>query len=476
MASAFGGHIGLAIVDENSGIKEVVESNQFRNLLDGFVFQPSFFANVKFECVINPTDRLQIVAQEEGDTKWRMVSSQHNRESSVSVHGNTPKTKPITWNIDPRLHIDFFGPNGPTSWMPFYSKKPFEEIDPKMNCVLNGLELQAHVEFGKCAGEVMCVAARVNGVMRAAQIHDESISSGTYLQFGLESGGSDYQQLQYEVEVMKFSKEDGRTYAEIDVTDENAVSEYCESHNCTYITDLKLSGKGNGDVDLRPIYNNMPFLMSLDLSLYKPQNRTLRPYVFSSVVDGNYGAIDAELESLRGGPWVIKTGLQCLRELKLPTELDSIKAGAFFLCNIDHLTIPRSVEYIGPWAFYTNMNIDSDLNLKYVVCESLVPAELGELGFGELEQNKAILYVPAGSRESYINAPEWSKFVQIIEYEGDFNSVNDAAAEHIDDHIMIYDSSGIQLYFGSEADCPKLQSGIYIAKRKGKVFKFAVPR
>lgn len=467
--------IGLALVDSNNNIKEVIQTNRFFNSQDDWFSQPTSFSNVKYDGVVDSNDRIQIVAQENGESTWKYVNSQHNRASSIPVIGNNPNTKPITWKIDPRLYILFYGPNGPTSWYPFYTKKPFEDIDPKMNSVLYGYELEGHVDFNRCAGGRMNAAAcRVNGIMRASQIFDESVSAGTYLQFVLESGTIDLQQSFYDVEIIGHSEEDGRTSLEIIVADKNSVSQYCANHDCTHITDLKLIGVGNGDEDLRPIFNNMPFMMSLDLSDYKPINRTIRPYVFSSVVDGNYSLPDILLEIERGEPWVTKTGLQCLREMKLPTELDSIKAGAFFLCNLDHITIPRSVKYIGARAFYTNSSAGTNLNLKYVVCESTEPAELCELGFGELGINKAILYVPKGSRNSYMNSPEWSKFTQILEYEGEFGAIDNVCLDKDVQYIEIFNIQGIKVFQGKTSDMPSLPSGIYLKRIGDKVVKIVI--
>lgn len=467
--------IGIALVDKNKYIKEVIASNLFTNRWEfGAFSRISSFANVKFNLPIQNEDRIQLVAQDEGEETWKYINSTYNIESSIPVSDNVPKTKSVNWEIDPRLYVDFFGPNGPTSWYPFYIKEPNKEMDPKMSYILYGFEQESHVRYGECDGKIICAAVRVNGKMRGSQIYEASLPYGDYLQFTIECDAIDYQQPFYDVEIMAIFEDDERESSNISVSTSNSVSEYCANHDCTYITKLKLSGDGYGDGDLRPIYNNMPFLMSLDLSEYKPKDRTLRPFVFSSAEDSDYDLPDDELEYFRGNPGVIKTGMQCLKELILPKDLESIKAGAFFLCSIDHLTIPKSVKYIGPWAFNTNQWSQANIDMKYVVCESPIPPEVGELGFGEIQNKNTILYVPKGSSDAYSKAPEWSKFNQIIEYEGEFNSIDSPILDKTDENVSIYDLSGLLVFYGKNSNVPELQKGVYIVKVRDKATKIIV--
>lgn len=98
-----------------------------------------------------------------------------------------------------------------------------------------------------------------------------------------------------------------------------------------------------------------------------------------------------------------------LSELSLPNTLESIGISAFSSCNdLEVLVIPSSVKTLNERAF-------SGCNLSSVTIEIPIPVNISQDVF--YNYNKAILYVPKGSKTAYQSANYWKDFKEIVEYD-----------------------------------------------------------
>lgn len=95
----------------------------------------------------------------------------------------------------------------------------------------------------------------------------------------------------------------------------------------------------------------------------------------------------------------------------IPNSITNIGVGAFAAINITSIEIPNSVTSIGDDAF-----CECDALTK-VYSYAKVPPTCGEYVFDYNTKSNCILYVPKDTKSAYMNAVEWSDFVNIEEIE-----------------------------------------------------------
>lgn len=97
-----------------------------------------------------------------------------------------------------------------------------------------------------------------------------------------------------------------------------------------------------------------------------------------------------------------------LTHVTIDNGVTSISDGAFLSCNkLTSVTIPNSVSSIGEYAFDGCYSISSVIS--YI-------QEPFEIGYNIFENNeKTILYVPAGTKDKYESVSYWNRFKNIVE-------------------------------------------------------------
>lgn len=91
-----------------------------------------------------------------------------------------------------------------------------------------------------------------------------------------------------------------------------------------------------------------------------------------------------------------------LKSLEIPNSVIFIDEWAFYNCSgLKNVTIPNSVSYIGEWAFS-----DCDA-ITEVVSEIETPFDMSEYVFERDVKKKAILHVPAGTKDAYQIVTGW---------------------------------------------------------------------
>ncbi len=122
--------------------------------------------------------------------------------------------------------------------------------------------------------------------------------------------------------------------------------------------------------------------------------------------------------------------------ISIPSSLTYIPNGCFYLCSSvkGQLTIPSSVIEMGSYAFencssLTGLVLPSSLtaigescfsgctNLSEIVSKSTTPIDLTSSTdvFSDVDKDNCKLTIPAGSKNAYQFADQWSDFVNIVE-------------------------------------------------------------
>lgn len=150
--------------------------------------------------------------------------------------------------------------------------------------------------------------------------------------------------------------------------------------------------------------------------------------------------------------------------------------------NVTSLTFPAGMEAIEGGAF------DGMPNIKVVSSMNSTPPEIEYNTFANEVYLNAILYVPKGSLEAYLNS-NWKAFVDIRDelpatgVEGVLVSGLSVTADNgtirvngIDAgvRVNVYSVSGKMVYGGCDNTISNLAPGVYIVKVAGQTFKVAL--
>ncbi len=192
-----------------------------------------------------------------------------------------------------------------------------------------------------------------------------------------------------------------------------------------------------------------------------------------------------------------------LTEVTIPNSVTEIGWNAFKGCDgLTSITIPNSVTEIGGCAFYnctglTSVTIGSGVTsigyqafygsdgLKSIYVYNSIPPTADDYTFGWAISSEAILYVPTGSKSTYMTTSPWSNFWDIREL--DALGVEDVLAESttvtIQDgaivvngvenpvYIEVYNLQGQRVYSGYETTIPMNERGIYLVRIANRVVK-----
>ncbi len=165
----------------------------------------------------------------------------------------------------------------------------------------------------------------------------------------------------------------------------------------------------------------------------------------------------------------------------IPDGVTSIGNDAFYTCwYVTSITIPNSVTSIGESALVT-----SSTALKSIYVHNSVPPTADGNPFNSIIFSNVTLYVPTGSKSTYMTTAPWSSFLNIVE--SDALGVEDVLAESItvtvqggaivvnglDEpiYIEVYNLQGQRVYSGYETTIPMNERGIYLVKIGNRVVK-----
>ena len=229
------------------------------------------------------------------------------------------------------------------------------------------------------------------------------------------------------------------------------------------------------------------------------------------------------LESI--GEYVFN-GCSVLKSITLPDNVESLGKGAFQYSGLTAITLPDNVESLGQNAFqYSGLTAitipdkvetierycvrDCSALEKVVLGNSLKTIEHGAFEgcpniaevtsknpvppaiemfdsrpFDSVVYEEAVLRVPIGSGDAYREAPEWEKFINIVEtgLGGVGDVSNDAVGVTAEGgsieiagagnaQVEVYNLSGQLVYSGQSTTIGGLDRGIYIVRVAGHTFK-----
>lgn len=116
--------------------------------------------------------------------------------------------------------------------------------------------------------------------------------------------------------------------------------------------------------------------------------------------------------------------------LKFPDDLEEIGSNAFFSVNLKEAILPEGMKVIGEAAFHDCENMKKlvlpstitsignmafyGTGLNFVVSRISEPFAIQDVVFG-YDKPKAVLCVPIGSRQKYVDTDYWNKFACILE-------------------------------------------------------------
>ncbi len=100
--------------------------------------------------------------------------------------------------------------------------------------------------------------------------------------------------------------------------------------------------------------------------------------------------------------------------LEIPEGITSIGPSAFSSCSFERIHFPKSLDYIGSYAF------SGCFNLSAIECSSGNPPQLGAEAFDGVPKDNFTVEVPASYVEEYQSAPGWNEFKR-IEAKRDFS-------------------------------------------------------
>jgi hypothetical protein len=137
-------------------------------------------------------------------------------------------------------------------------------------------------------------------------------------------------------------------------------------------------------------------------------------------------------------------------EIVLPENLDSIGDYAFCGMRATNIVLPAKIKKIGAGAFLNNKSLT-------VVCYAATPPECNVITeeyvndhnehyyvytypFNDQYFNTSTLIVPKGGRAIYKNALVWKEFQKIVE--GNFDSINNISIDALDGYVDVYNMQG----------------------------------
>lgn len=382
----FKGQIGLAIVDKDNNIKEVIY-NEYRNTIDPIsgdatpVCVAMQCHNLVATCDIEPTDRLQFVSKHDDDDNYKLILGTLEWPSSKSVVGNTPEIGKVIFNIGEGVRCSFREDG-----------KDFESVEAPVGITeISALYGAVYsIFFGKedeMSDQLLNLA--IHGNLFGGT--DEYWTGRDPVTYPLEIFGD-----KYEVEIKLLDLKDENIHLDTAGTLKDKLADG-EGIN---IGSLTISGKMNA-LDFWYIRDNCPSVQLLDLKDVEIEEITAG--------DGAW-VPDYLTHQANTIPYRALPGLVNLEKIILPESLTAIDGFSLMSTKIESISIPAGVKSIGRDAFWGNESL--------MVVEVLNP-EPPVLDYTPFDQTpcpaNGILFVPEGSAEKYKDAEVWKDFSKIIE-------------------------------------------------------------
>lgn len=168
-----------------------------------------------------------------------------------------------------------------------------------------------------------------------------------------------------------------------------------------------------------------------------------------------------------------------INEYVVPDGIKNIEGWACYSTKLRKITLPSSIEQLGPCSFENASSIDT------VICKAITPPVLGLQAFGAFNDD-ICFYVPEECVAAYKADGAWGKFSTILPIEKEEGGVNDVVIDNYSITIIgnsinvvsnepyaIYSIDGKLFYKGND-NTVILPRGFYIIKINGAVKKIKI--
>lgn len=412
--AGFVGDIGVALVDNDDNIKEVINTlsyttwndNEHDYVLCGITLE---LANNIITVPIEPTDRLQVVSKEQGADKWLLVLG--TIESSSYVNILEAKSNNSTINIDIKT------PDVSVYLRNMDEYYPQCEYPSTTLHLIKGSSTSIGVGAPENGDKDSFVVMNIKG--RSCYGDDFTFSDPSWVSTAFAIYSDTYT---ITIDYVKADKE-----ASITLDTPGTIETELSKEDALTVAGLTINGNINA-TDLWYIRDNCPCIKRLDISNAKIH--------YCDIQDTKYTGF-SELKHLEDFmPSHSFDGLSNLRDLKLPQNLVGIENLGLANAGIVSLDLPKTVNEIHINAFFQCENLET------VICRNPNPIGILDCAFSSTKcPEYGTLYVPVGTKKYYEVAEVWREFSQIIEDEslGSYESFD-----------ITLNNNDIQMRYGEE--------------------------
>ncbi len=374
----FKGEYGLAIVDSESQVKEIIWSNPADF---GWIDAPNSLnidvRGIKASIDIQDRDRLQIVTRTDGETEWAHVASTRQVAASVPCNNYTPLFSKINWNISGDAKV--------ASWA--YLDGVYHSGSELPEKVLLGSYLSMFMDKSYNLYELdkydYRIAFGLNNYYR-------DFFRGPLLSLYLYDQTSNINIDSYSV--------DEAVDVSVNLDADERLADKLSDKQALRVRELTVSGLLKAE-DFDYMDSRLPYLTSLDLKGASIADTIMIPSKFYS-------------------------GGTLLKRIRLPRNLICLGSYAFLACPIKEVYIPASTENFDYECFGRNPEL-KDLWVE----NPLHYYNLSNGAFWESYEN-CTLHVPAPEVDACRNHFFWSNFKEIVPFTpGVINEINFTKSE-----------------------------------------------
>lgn len=386
----FNGAFGIALVNENNEIKEVLQIDDIPDFVDnGFPYRGHTinFTNLVVTKDIDSTDRLQLITKKRGEDSYRLVLGTIEHQSYIGVVNNTPDLIDLNISIGPgdNFSYNIYG----KSYSDYISlEEGYHEVKNVPKGLLLELFSGPKIEEKDRTLIVNLKGDYIYGSSQNFRVDYDPYPIGfcTTLYSSYEINARLYDLLDVNINVEK----SGTLKEKLSDIEKNSIRE------------LTISGTLNA-VDLWYIRDNCPSLEYLDI----------KNVIIEGVVaeDSKMTQFDRHPDNEANTiPEFGLASLKSLRTLLLPESITGICNNGLCDLSLQSITIPAGVTNIGLNGLWANEKLNSVelLNPEPILINDCVLS-------GTLCPVDGILYVPEGTLDKYKNTPIWQNFKEIRE-------------------------------------------------------------
>lgn len=373
----FKGLVGLALVDANNHIKEVLrytDINTYSEVDGGYILmgQGLGFNDVRVNADIDSSDRLQLVAKANGE-EWKLIAGTIEAPATAPVTGNSPKFVTCSYDFDNNLDVYMM----------------FDPGNKRLHSATAGT-------INVLAGTNMAVSAykadrEAEGLIEIST-HDSNILNGNIYLSSEESIWYAWL-LSDDININGKLKILGET--SLNVTAGN-LETIISKEDAEHVKSLTLTGTMNA-LDFKYIQANFKYLESIDIKGVK----------ILGIEEQSFLTIQHQDDYL---PEYALWNMPRLCKIELPSGLKGIGQYSMSGLKLVNIIIPKYVHEIGENALSSNYSLENVVLLNPQPI-SIEPDVFANSNFEE----SVVLFVPEGYKETYSHAEVWQDFEQIIQ-------------------------------------------------------------